>query len=201
MDPITLLALGSGASSLIGRLLAKPRKPDFDPMEIYRKVESSNNAALNNQLSSVRAQMGASLGARGLSGGAAQGVIGNMEGRARGETLATNSRILSDLLSRKSDLRNQYNAQEADWLGGVFGDIGAAGGAVAGALKSAQTDKAMTEEELQFWLKRLNSLKNTDSNYVPRILAGTSNPTGGTNGASMIDGRRMYDMRDEIPLW
>lgn len=198
--PLALaLAAGSGASSLLGNILARPRRSTFDPMAIYRNIEAANNSALNSQLSQTRSQLGASLGARGLSGGAAQSILANMEGTARGQAAAQNSRTLAELLGQKSMLDDQYQSDKSQWLGNLFGDLGNAGGSIAGTMLGVQGQKGLTEDELSFLIDRLSSLNNSDPNFVPRILAGGSNRSGGWNPISARDMRTRTDGIGMIP--
>jgi len=151
-------------------------------------------------LGTNRAGLGANLAAQGIRGGAAAQAMGNMEGVARGQVAGQNAKTLAELLGQKYLLDDKYNEQKSDWLGSILGNIGQAGGAVAGTMLGVQGQKKLTEEELAFFLERMKSLQNNDPNFMPRILAGGSNRTGGWNPASSADSRRGFDL-EELSYW
>lgn len=137
------IALGlQVGSNLIGSLLSRPKRSEFDFDALARYLTQASNASASRQASGVMTRLQEGMGGRGIGGGASAQIAGQAEAEIRGASDEQLMGKLADLKLTEMGLKQQHQQMMSDWAGGLFGGIAEPVGAYAGyRFLSGQYDK------------------------------------------------------------
>ena len=145
MDPLTLLAIGSAISSIIGRTLERPKRPSTDWANIQRNLEAGIQRRISGEATGAQQQAGQIAASRGLTGGAAAQVVAQSGAPVRAAGEAEMMRIGADIMRAQGQERDAYNQRKSEWGAGMLGDVAEGLGGLAGMLAQRKNLEAIYE--------------------------------------------------------
>jgi len=143
--PFGMMGLGMGAN-LVGSLMSKPKRPNFDTDAIMRAIEAYIGKDTERLASAAGTSAAQRAAGQGLTGGAFTQAVNEAEAPVYGQGASQIAKTRADFEMQKQQGIQDYNQRHRDWKGQLWGNLGGGLAGIGGQLGA------------ESWIKKLMGL-------------------------------------------
>jgi len=143
--PFGMMGLGMGAN-LVGSLMSKPKRPNFDTDAIMRAIEAYIGKDTERLASAAGTSAAQRAAGQGLTGGAFTQAVNEAEAPVYGQGASQIAKTRAELEMQKQLGIQEYNQRHSDWKGQLWGNLGGGLAGIGGQMAAGD------------WIKKLMGL-------------------------------------------